>query len=304
MARGLVGKSAERFFNNTSEALGRAAEAHSRDPFEGMRGSYANAGYVGQSSASVVSVNSSLANTVAVRAISVNDSLANVRNVRDVSINKSFINSGYVNVAPANETSISLPRLPSVVNLPAPFKAEDAWSEVSQARNRGDSSNIVVDSHVYHSAMRRMDMIDNQAGADIHRCCNAIEEMCASMYIVPETVPRVMEIVSRVKGSLGQFRSLTAEIDMSANRFINAAAEIDHGNMSNIVVSRAPADQAIHRVADTMSRQADNMERTERGYRDQAVTLAEQARSRRNRAHEARQQRLSLRSNADNLNVW
>ena len=222
MARGLVGKSAERFFNNTSEAIGRAGESHSKNPFEGMGAS----------------------------------------------------------------GSVPLPRLAPVNNRAAPFTAEDAWSEQSQARSRGDSSNIVVDPGTYGAVMRRMEIVDNQAGADIFRCCGAIEEMCTGMYVVPETVPRVLELVGRVKNSLGQFRSLTNETSMGAQRFVNTMSEIDHGNTSNIVVASASAEQAVRRVGDTMNRQAEGMGRTVDNYRSQAGNLRTQAQNQMNRANQ------------------
>ena len=211
MARGFSGRSVERFFTNTGEALHAAGKAHDIDPFVGMT---------------------------------------------------------------ADLTTF--PSLPNRSNRPVPFQPEDAWSGGNHARSVGDSSNIVVDPHVYNEVTQRVDRVDHQAGADLYAVAEAIEEMCAKIFIVPETVPHILAITRRLKGSLGRFRAYTEDSNINIRRFVNHIADADRGNTGIVAISTAEAERTINRVSSTANAQADNMERTASGYLSQASGLTGQ----------------------------
>jgi len=90
-----------------------------------------------------------------------------------------------------------------------------------------NSSNVVVDQDTYEEVLRRLNAVDDQAGEDIYKCCAAIEEMCQSTLIIPETLPRILEITSQLKNSLGEFRALTEETSIRTKNFVNRVVEID-----------------------------------------------------------------------------
>jgi len=133
--------------------------------------------------------------------------------------------------------------------------------------------------------LRRVDVADNQAGADLYMITNAIEEMCAMMFVVPETVPRILDVTSQLKSSLGQFRSLTEDTSTNMRRFSNAMSDIDMGNQGQMSISTAGAEQAMRRVSDSFNRQIDSMERTSNSYRGQSDNLMGQARVQEQRAN-------------------
>ena len=172
---------------------------------------------------------------------------------------------------------VPLPNLPTPTNVQPPFSPEEAWTGAPHGRNAGNSSNIVADSHIYEQISRQVDMIDDQAGYSIYKCCNDIETMCANIFIVPSTVSQINNFVSQVKNSMGTFRSLTEEVNICARKFTHAIADIDHGSMNLVAKSRQGAEQAIRRVSDSMDRQIQNMERTVANYNSRAEMIQNQA---------------------------
>ena len=219
MPRGFAGKSVERFFTNTEEALMRAGDAHSRKPFDGH-----------------------------------------------------------------TTGSVPLPPLPTPINQPAPFAADDAWKGAPHARNAGDSSNVVVEPDAYNTILQRMDVVDYQAGADMYAISNEIEEICSTIFVVPETGPRISGIADQFKKSLNQFRAATEEVIIDTRRFISTASDVDHGNTEELAISRAAADQAIGRVSSSIDRQISSMERTASAYKTRAEQLERQAETERGMA--------------------
>jgi len=181
---------------------------------------------------------------------------------------------------PFEGVATNLVPLPTVVatnNVSAPFTAEDAWSDRMQARRVGNESNIVVDQQLYENIINRVDAIDDQAGADIYMMANAIEDMCARIFVVPETVNRILAITSQLKSSLGQFRSLTEDTSIDMRRFVNAISAVDHGNTKQLSMSDTGSEQAIRRVTSSVDRQVTNMERTASRYRLQSDNIMNSA---------------------------
>ena len=132
---------------------------------------------------------------------------------------------------------VPLPNMSTPRNISAPFTVEDAWSNAMHARRVGNCSNVVVDHQLYGDAVSRVDVIDDQAGADIYMIANAIEDMCARIFVVPETVKRILAVTDQLKGSLGQFRSLTEDANIDMRRFVGAISAVDHGSMKQLAIS-------------------------------------------------------------------
>ena len=215
MARGFTGKSAEKFFSNTSEALGNAGKAHVKKPFEGR-----------------------------------------------------------------SEGVVPLPRLPATNNRQAPFEAEDAWSD-NHRRNVGNSSNIVVEPYAGEPAPGRVNYLDTGAGEELYNVCNFVEEMCKTIYVVPETIQGVYNISEEFKGSLGEFRSHTEEINICIRNFMIEASQIDFGNNGLIAMEERAAEQNINRVSNTIDMQATSMDNTAMNYKMQAEGLRQKAQAER-----------------------
>jgi len=83
----------------------------------------------------------------------------------------------------------------------------------------GNSTNIVVDESLYRDTTNKVDSIDDKMGECLYRTALEIEEMCRTIFILPQAAPRCLGISDEVKRSLGEFRALTDEANLLANRF-------------------------------------------------------------------------------------
>ena len=128
--------------------------------------------------------------------------------------------SALTSAAEANDQNPAGVRRTEAKNRKHPFPLDEA----NRGRNMtgvGNSSNIVVDSITYYDVLRMVDRIDDEMGELFYQITNEIEEMCNTTYIVPKTVTRCVSISSKVKNSLGDFRTLTGEIEITTSRFVN-----------------------------------------------------------------------------------
>lgn len=181
------------------------------------------------------------------------------------------------------EGKVTPPRLRTPTNQRPPFPIESAMGGKHMV-GIGNSTNIVVNQGVYDNVLRMLDMSDEQSGEDIYRIAVAIEEMCASTFIVPETVPRVMSITSQIKGLLGEFRSLTEDACIQTRKFVNEIRQIDQAEDSfEFVLNERLASDAVNRVVNAGKQQSSHMENTAKQYRAQAESFRDQARQ-----HESR----------------
>jgi len=171
---------------------------------------------------------------------------------------------------------VQLPLLGAPANKRPPFPEESAFGGGHDV-GVGNQTNIVVDQGVYDTAIRMVDMADEQAGEDLYRIITAIEEMCTSIYVVPETVPKVLSITGQIKDSLGQFRSITENVNIQTRRFVNEIREIDRarGSFSFVLNDRIAAD-TISTVSNAMKQQNNNMQDTIEDYRMQIQLLHDQ----------------------------
>jgi len=145
------------------------------------------------------------------------------------------------------------------------------------ARNIGNSSNIVVDPTVLTQSIQRMDKIDEHVGSNVYTMLNDIEEICATIFRLPETVQEIHSVCDDVMHCLGPFRGVTEGITMTTRRFAYDMSDIDHGNPNSLAMSQIGIDQAIQMATTSISRQAGNMERTATTYKNQANRLEQQA---------------------------
>jgi len=180
--------------------------------------------------------------------------------------------------------SVPLPQLPPARNQPAPFSSGDAWSGGPHGRNVGNSSSVVVDADVYNTVIQRVDMAEHQAGADMYNMCNTIDEICETIFMIPETNPRIKAMTDTFKKSLGPFRSLTEEVATDVRRFTGEIANIDHGNMSEVAMVQTASRQSIQQVSSSIDRQVSNMERTSESYKIRGERLSDQAQREQQRA--------------------
>jgi len=235
----LSSKTADRFFENTGEALTRASHIHNKNPFEGMR----------------------------------------------------------------HEASPP-PQLPTRSNQDPSFLTDaigGAGADTSMiARNIGNSSNIVIDPPVLTQTINRADKIDDYVGSNTHTMLNDVEEICATIFQLPETVQEIKGVYDDVKHCLGPFRGVTDGIAMTTRRFAYDMSDIDHGNLESIAMSQRGTDQAVQMARTSINRQADNMERTASTYRNRADRLEQQA-EREERAAENFQRQLDMLASVPNI---
>lgn len=204
--------------------------------------------------------------------------------------------------------NVPLPRIEPGVNQRFPFSADDGLSG-RHAVGIGNSSNVVVEQVTYEDSLRKVDMVDDQAGEEIYRAAMAIEEMCSSMYIVPETAPKIMAITNQIKNSLGRFRSLTEDVNIETRRFVNEIRHIDQGgDMFFLAMQDMMANDVVNRASGSMNQQAENMRNTSqelcaaaREAREEAMERFAEARDMRDLAREIRQQICGLQEEIKDL---
>jgi len=95
----------------------------------------------------------------------------------------------------------------------------------------GNESNIVVNQKTYEKALKKVQMIDDSIAEDYHNMLVQIEDMCSTIFVVPDTIPRILESVDKMKSSLEQFRSLTDKAIICTRRFVDQIAVIDGKKM-------------------------------------------------------------------------
>jgi len=177
---------------------------------------------------------------------------------------------------------------------PAPFNIESGGSPRTGI---GNSSNIVVDQSTYENITQMVDRVDDDAGAEFYKCCMEIEQMCQNTFIVPETISQILAITSQVKGSLGQFRSMTEEVNIQARNFARNMIEADPpkgsgGSSGMLAVSEASVGQARSRTSQSIDRQCENMDRTVQRFNEHIPSL--QQRRAMERANAEREEREAL----------
>ena len=108
-----------------------------------------------------------------------------------------------------------------------PFEpGEGAAASGSVPTGRGNSSNIVVSQAEYESAFRQVCQADERMGECVYNTANEIELLCQTVFILPQAVPRCLNISESVKKSLGQFRAVTEDVAIKARNFAREITDI------------------------------------------------------------------------------
>ena len=196
---------------------------------------------------------------------------------------------------------VPFPQLARPVNHRLPFTPENAFGG-RHSLGMGNSSNIVVDEGLYEDTLRKLDMVDDECGENIHKTSMIIEEMCSSMYVVPETGPRVKAIADRVKSMLGEFRSLTENTSIQTRKFVNEIRHIDQADhMFTFALEERSAAQVVSGVRNSMGQQAQSMKNTANGYSLASRDLRSKANTARNQAQQFRQTIQQLRGQLNGI---
>ena len=187
---------------------------------------------------------------------------------------------------------------PRILNVRMPFTVDSALSG-RYTTGVGRSSNIVVNPAVYENVIKNVNRVDDQSGADLYRLSVAIEKMCNNIFIVPETIPRIMAITGQIKKCLGQFRPIAEEVNITTRNFVRQMMEIDGGSSGSqavtLAISEQGAAQARQSISKMREQQSSNMTST------QEVTSAA-ARDLRNRAQIERMREQEERNRLLNQN--
>lgn len=91
----------------------------------------------------------------------------------------------------------------------------------------GNQTNVVVDQSAYDEILQKIQVTDARIAEDLYNLAVQIEQMCETIYIVPATLPKYLAIVDRVKGSLGEFQSLTEDARLRAHQLVEEMINID-----------------------------------------------------------------------------
>jgi len=199
------------------------------------------------------------------------------------------------------EIKVIVPAIPSGSNQRFPINPTEAM-QGTHMTGVGRSSNIVVNQAVYEDAGKRLDRTDDRAGEEIYKIATAIEEMCADMYIVPSTVPKVLAITGQIKDSLGRFRAATENVNIETRRFVNEISRIDQSDGAFLLaIQESAATQAIQSVSNAVQQQASNMRETSMRLADTAEALALEAQELRDSAARSREEILQTRDQVRGL---
>jgi len=107
--------------------------------------------------------------------------------------------------------------------------APDTAKAGSYATGVGNQLNIVVLQGAYEQALKKVQMIDSRMAEDIYRLSVQIEEMCETIYIVPETQKKCMEYTDKMKSSLREFELLTDEAIICTRQFADRIMSLGSG---------------------------------------------------------------------------
>ena len=286
MPRGFSGAAAERFFIKTNEAMEKASEAHNKRPFNntpegGASGNSQNAYTYGMTNQGV-------------------QGLPTEKTAQETLIKSS---QGMYTVSAQGSSSISLPNFREPQNHKTPFSPEDANPLHDRHKTGVDNrSNIVVEQDIYEDAVKQMEAADDKAGEEIYKMACKIEEICKTIYIVPETNPRAMAITGRAKDCLSKFRELTEEVNIQVKQYVSEIGHIDKApDGFKVVVSDEGAEHVISGIKSSAGKQVQSMEDTARSYAQGIDSLKHQANSLNRQADTTKNQIDMLETRVDML---
>ncbi|MDR2547074.1 MAG: hypothetical protein LBC96_06115 [Lachnospiraceae bacterium] len=107
-----------------------------------------------------------------------------------------------------------------------PHHPDEAMSG-SYNTKTSNQDNIVVNVAVYHEILEHIRVNNNKIAEEIHILCCRIEKMCSTIYIVPDTLPKYLDIVNRMKTMLYEFQTLPDESRVYFDEFLGDIIEHD-----------------------------------------------------------------------------
>jgi hypothetical protein len=100
-------------------------------------------------------------------------------------------------------------------NQRPPYTAEGG----GHTTGAGNTGNIVVTQSVYHELSGMIKEIDDKISSELAAISREIDDMCGSVYMLPSTTPRVLEIMERVRSSIPEFKGVSDDAGMDARGF-------------------------------------------------------------------------------------
>lgn len=111
------------------------------------------------------------------------------------------------------------PGLPARINVEPPYDPASALSG-GYPTGVGNQTNIGVDRGIYSDTLNKIDANDEKAADELYKVIARIEELCATSYILPKTLPRYLSVLDYVKNSLEEFRALTTDAKTTTDNFV------------------------------------------------------------------------------------
>jgi len=116
-----------------------------------------------------------------------------------------------------------LPPGPSEISLP--HTPSDATSG-GFSTGRGNSSNIVMSESDCQVLVDLLSRADDKMGECLYKVAEEIDLLCQTSFILPQAVPRCLNISDNIKRSLGQFRGVTEDAVAEIRRFAREISDI------------------------------------------------------------------------------
>ena len=91
----------------------------------------------------------------------------------------------------------------------------------------GSSQNVVMREEVYRSCTSQLGQLDNRMAEQIENVCKQIDDLCQSIFIIPETTPRIQEVVQKVRGSLSDFQDVTTKVCRTSDMYVSQIRALD-----------------------------------------------------------------------------
>ena len=107
-----------------------------------------------------------------------------------------------------------------------PFEPEEGIRDGFTPIGRGNTSNIVVSQSEHEAISHRISQADDRLGECIYNVSTEIESLCHTAFILPNAVPRCLNISESIKKSLGDFRAVTEDTVLEVRKFVREITEI------------------------------------------------------------------------------
>ncbi|MDR2547765.1 MAG: hypothetical protein LBC96_09740 [Lachnospiraceae bacterium] len=87
--------------------------------------------------------------------------------------------------------------------------------------------NIVHQPVTGFELIQRLQLLNTRLAEDIHHVCTKLEELCETVYIIPDTQSKFLDITIRLKSLLPEFESLADESRILLHRFTTELLDLD-----------------------------------------------------------------------------